>query len=159
MHFEYHKYHALLNDFFIIELSGKRLDETKKSRLASAICERRSGMGADGVLYLSKSRKADLKADLYNADGTWAEKSGNGLRIIGLHNYLQNKKKKTIVDMAGILSQIEVIKKEKSGYLLKTDLGIPLFDTKDVPVKSKSKQMILAPLKSGKYLCRSPVCR
>ena len=75
MKIKWSKYHALGNDFLVIEAGRVRLSRSRLGKLAVEICARRSGVGADGILYLSASRKADRKFDIYNADGSWAEKS------------------------------------------------------------------------------------
>lgn len=64
-----HKHHALGNDFLI------RLGDDVTPELARAVCDRRRGVGADGLISVVESRWT-----LYNADGSRAESSGNGLR-------------------------------------------------------------------------------
>lgn len=63
------KHHALGNDFLI------RLGGDVTSDLARAVCERRTGVGADGLISVRGTRWT-----LFNADGSRAESSGNGLR-------------------------------------------------------------------------------
>lgn len=141
------KYHALLNDFLVIE-SKTKLTKAFLSKLALSICNRSSGVGADGILYLTESKKADSKFQIINSDGSFAEKSGNGLRIAGMHLYLQDKRKrKFLFDTGYGLDLVTVQKKIKNSVLLKAQLGSPNFLAKAVPVKSKQKYMINAPLK------------
>lgn len=64
------KYHALGNDFLIA------LDDDIDGELARAVCDRRRGAGADGLISIDTLRRMVL----YNADGSRAETSGNGLR-------------------------------------------------------------------------------
>jgi len=144
------KYQALQNDFLVIEAGARRLSAERLGRLAAAACDRRTGVGADGILYLGSSRKADCRADVYNADGSWAEKSGNGLRIVGLHQYLKEKsKRRCSVEMAGEVSEVRIGRRDGDGYMIATDLGVPAFQTDQVPVKSRQQFMIQAPLKLG----------
>ena len=146
MKIKYTKYHALQNDFLVIETKSS-LSEVKLSRLALLICDRRSGVGADGIIYLTNSKKADRKFDIYNSDGSWAEKSGNGLRIAGMHLHLMDKRKKKFrFETFDRIDTVTVEKKTNDGLLLKTELGKPRFETKNVPVKSKLKCMINADL-------------
>jgi len=140
MQVKFNKYHALQNDFFIIELT-RRMTSTVKSRLAEAICDRRRGVGADGVLYLSDSKKADIKVDLYNSDGSWAEKSGNGLRCVALHLRHDPKRglrppRHFMVEMGGTVCEVAIVNQKGSSALVMTDLGEPQFETKLVPVNS-----------------------
>ena len=150
MKIRFYKYHALGNDFILIENMSNKITARKLPTLAKSICNRRTGIGADGLLYLSKRKKGVTKIDVYNADGGWAEKSGNGLRIAGLHEYRKNKKTdKFKFEMGGSLSEVRLTKLTKNGGHLITELGVAEFDTKKVPVKNKSLFMINAPLRVG----------
>ncbi|HHI02942.1 MAG TPA: diaminopimelate epimerase, partial [candidate division Zixibacteria bacterium] len=77
----FQKFHCLGNDFIIIDLIGKQSSAIDLNRLAENICDRNCGIGADGILVLRASRRYDCFLDIYNSDGSWAEISGNGLRI------------------------------------------------------------------------------
>jgi diaminopimelate epimerase len=79
------KYHASGNDFLVLlDASGTgAVDE----RLARAVCDRHTGVGADGLLRARRAGAgsgADVVMDLWNADGSPAETSGNGLRCLAL---------------------------------------------------------------------------
>ena len=150
MKIKFSKYQALQNDFIVFEKESYKLAKNQLPSFVKAICRRRSGVGADGVLYLGKSAKSDYKIDVFNADGSWAEKSGNGLRIAGLHLYQSNNQKKNYVfEMGGRLNQVRFVSGHKSAGLLSTELGIPEFQANAVPIKVKSKFMINRPLKVG----------
>ena len=141
------KYHALLNDFIVVE-SQQKLTRSNLSKLALSICNRRSGVGADGILYLTASKKADYKFQIINSDGSFAEKSGNGLRIAGMHMYLQDKRKKSFKFDTGYgIDKVTIGRKTKKGIMLTAELGQPSFLTKDIPMRSKLKYMINSPLK------------
>lgn len=144
------KYHALQNDFLVIERAQRKLARARLSRLARSICHRRSGVGADGILYLSESSKADRRIDVFNADGSWAEKSGNGLRIAGVHQFLRNKRKRKFVfELPKALDKVVVMSSTRRGYVVITDLGQPEFQASQVPVRTRHKYIINAPLALG----------
>jgi len=144
------KYHALRNDFLIVELAQHRITSKQRAKLAVAICDRRSGVGADGMLYLSGSRRADFKIDLYNSDGSWAEKSGNGLRIAAVHRHLLNKRRKSFdMEMNGVVSLSTVIEKNSTGYSVSAGLGKPDFDVSRIPIKTRQRYMIQSILRLG----------
>jgi diaminopimelate epimerase len=71
------KLHGTGNDFIVIDA---RELERDWGRFAEAICDRHFGAGADGLLLVKPSSSADLRMVLYNADGSEAEMSGNGMR-------------------------------------------------------------------------------
>jgi len=83
------------NDFVVIDSTHKDY-----SKLTKVLCQRRTGVGADGVLVLEKSKKADFKMRIFNADGSEAEMCGNGLRCAVL--YVGKKRKVKIETMAGM---------------------------------------------------------
>ena len=74
----FYKYSCSGNDFLIID----DRDESFKleEKLIQLICHRRIGVGADGIILLQKSSKADFKMKIINSDGSIAEMCGNGLR-------------------------------------------------------------------------------
>ncbi len=53
-------------------------------RIAPLICNRRFGIGADGLIIINKSSKADFKMDYYNSDGSYGGMCGNGGRCSAL---------------------------------------------------------------------------
>lgn len=68
------------NDFIIIAPGPKGLNG-----LAKSLCDRKTGIGADGMLVLEKSKIADFRMRIFNADGSEAEMCGNGLRCAVLY--------------------------------------------------------------------------
>ena len=73
------------NDFIIID--AKKGLNLKK--LAINVCDRTNGIGADGLLVLDKSKKADYKMRIINSDGTEAEMCGNGARCVARFAYVK----------------------------------------------------------------------
>ena len=74
------KYEGLGNDFLVLD---RRASGTDISPSASrALCDRRRGVGADGVLVLLPSNRAAARMVVHNADGSIAEMCGNGLRCV-----------------------------------------------------------------------------
>ena len=72
------KHHGLENDFLVALLDE---EPQNLSELAARICNRRTGIGADGLLLgLPGGNGVDLTMLLRNADGSVAEMSGNGIR-------------------------------------------------------------------------------
>jgi diaminopimelate epimerase len=75
------KHHGLGNDFLVL-LDPEALTEVTAA-MATALCDRRVGIGADGLLHVRKGGDgADLELTVWNADGSVAETSGNGLRCM-----------------------------------------------------------------------------
>jgi diaminopimelate epimerase len=71
------------NDFVVLD-SRRRSQVSGYRNLAKNICDRKYGVGADGLLVLEKSQVADVKMRIFNADGSEAEMCGNGARCVAL---------------------------------------------------------------------------
>jgi diaminopimelate epimerase len=71
------KAHGLGNDYLVLEDGGGLAPGTVR-----AICDRTRGVGADGILEPMPTFEADFGVRIWNPDGSVAEKSGNGLRIL-----------------------------------------------------------------------------
>ncbi len=76
----FEKYVAAGNDFVVID---NRKGLVKNGALkAKELCDRKTGVGADGLLLLEGSKKADVKMRIFNPDGSQAEMCGNGVRCL-----------------------------------------------------------------------------
>jgi diaminopimelate epimerase len=89
------------NDFVLIEAGNSQSDW---SHLAVTICDRHYGVGADGLLVLLPSKKADFKMRIFNADGSEANACGNGLRCIVKH-YIDETPEGTKLDNITVETQ------------------------------------------------------
>lgn len=77
---EFAKAHACGNDFLIVDAAEVRGRDP--GQLAREMCARTTGIGADGVEYLTQRNEREGRIHLYNADGSAAELSGNGTRCV-----------------------------------------------------------------------------
>ncbi len=78
------KYQALGNDF-LVALEGSGLADPPGREAVRRLCDRRRGVGADGLVLARPARAAGrVRMELYNSDGGRAETSGNGLRCLAL---------------------------------------------------------------------------
>ncbi len=75
------------NDFLVVDATTHSLKSLQRSwpRLARQMCDRRYGVGADGVLVLERSRAATVKMRVFNPDGSEAEMCGNGARCVAAY--------------------------------------------------------------------------
>jgi diaminopimelate epimerase len=85
IHMRLSKHHGLRNDFLVVldELNDRPV--AASSELARALCDRRSGLGADGLIHGARpaaDSDVDVVMHLWNADGSRAEMSGNGIRCL-----------------------------------------------------------------------------
>jgi len=73
------KLHGTGNDFVVVD--ARALDRDW-SELAAVICDRHFGVGGDGLILACHSERADVRMRIFNADGSEAEMSGNGMRCL-----------------------------------------------------------------------------
>lgn len=77
---EFYKYVGAGNDFVIFDNWDGKLELTSQQIID--ICDRRFGIGADGVILLQAHPDADFRMNYFNADGTRGEMCGNGARCL-----------------------------------------------------------------------------
>jgi len=105
--FFFFKYQGLGNDFVLIDRRSSDVDgdelPTNPGAWAERLCNRRLGVGADGVLFLLSANAGGVASmRIFNADGSEAEMCGNGLRCVAKHLMdFDNLKGKFIVDTGG----------------------------------------------------------
>jgi len=84
------------NDFLLIDNRRRILKGKSLKELAITLCHRRYSVGADGLIVIVPSKKADFKWRFFNADGSEAEMCGNGSRCAARFAYLKKIAKKTL---------------------------------------------------------------
>jgi len=118
------------NDFLMVE--GERASGDLAA-LSRRLCDRRRGVGADGVEWLFPDAEADVKARLINADGSEAEISGNGTRCVAAEICSRESKTEVVVRTGAGLKTCRLIGREDgregrrqgSTFEFETDMGQP----------------------------------
>ena len=144
------KGHGLGNDY--IAVNPKDLRFTLIPRNIRAICDRHRGIGSDGILALSPSKKADFGLRIFNPDGSEAEKSGNGLRIFGCYLYSTRKtsRRRFSVETKGGLVRIELdVNKEKGVHGATVEMGQASFHPTTLPCTLRVSELIQQPVKAA----------
>lgn len=140
-----YKYHSLGNDFLLYESDDNGLPKARISRLAAKWCHRHTGVGADGLLWLRTIERSasDIRVDIFNADGSWAERSGNGQRIVGVHLMMRRKTKKSDFTIETSVGPARVEVAIRKGSILSTAyMTPPDFQTSSLPMISSKEKII-----------------
>jgi diaminopimelate epimerase len=128
------KYEGLGNDFVLLD--RRRSGQDISAETSRALCNRRRGVGADGVLVLLPSRLAEARMVVHNADGSVAEMCGNGLRCVVKHLLDENlgSQGMEIETGAGVLAS-RALRRNGAVDEVEVELGPArvLFRDRDVP--------------------------
>jgi len=108
------------NDFLLIDGMHAPADIGGFSR---RICDRHDGIGADGVEWLFPD--ADLRARIFNADGSEAEISGNGTRCVAAHYLEQHGGDKVAVSTGAGVKTCTLLRRDGPRFQFETDMGEP----------------------------------
>ena len=122
------KYDAAGNTFLVVEPNSTRIDRRLFWNISQRLCDASAGVGADGLLTIRPSRRADFALDVFNADGSWAGRSGNGLRAAVAH-VSRTRPRKTDWTIACGQERVEakIISRSAKGLVVRTQVGIPEF--------------------------------
>ena len=126
MRFE--KMHGLGNDFLVVD--DRELQPVDWPALAQRVCERHTGVGADGILLIQGSDRADLRMRLFNADGSEAEMCGNGIRCVAQYVAVHGISGDRVVWETGAGP---VITERLGDDLVTVDMGPPRFAPQEIP--------------------------
>ncbi|MEE4242745.1 MAG: diaminopimelate epimerase [Desulfopila sp.] len=93
------------NDFIVIDHRQRRIPVEEQQNFSRRVCRRMFSVGADGVILLEESSRADFSWQFYNADGSVAEMCGNGARCAARFAYSSGiaGKKMCFETLAGII--------------------------------------------------------
>ncbi len=142
------KMHGLGNDFILINCRHVKLDNL--SMLSKTLCHRRFGVGADQMLLLFDSQNADFMMRIFNAGGDEVEMCGNGIRCLAKYIWDRNLSDEEILSIETLGG---IIRPERSGGMVRVDMGEPVFDPEKIPVNigQKSNPPFNSPLSKGGY--------
>jgi diaminopimelate epimerase len=111
------------NDFIIIEARHYRGDVTELTRL---ICDRNTGVGADGVEWIYESPNADARAHLVNSDGSYAEISGNGTRCVAAWYCSEKRSDRAVIETGAGLKVCTLTARNGAEFRFNTEMGSPV---------------------------------
>lgn len=133
----FYKYQGTGNDFILIDNRSQQLTKND-TKLVASLCDRKFGIGADGLILLENDKISDFKMVYYNADGREGSLCGNGGRCtVAFAKYLGIVDQETIFnaadgqhratitnDIVSLQMQDVSLIKEKTNYMF-LDTGSP----------------------------------
>lgn len=130
------KMHGLGNNFIVVDNRGGFFD--CDPIYISKLCNR-DYVGADGVILIEESDKADYRMRIFNSDGSEAEMCGNGIRCFARYLYdegLTESNKLDIETLAGI-KKTKLNLSDGKVESVSVEMGAPFFERKDIPMKGE----------------------
>ncbi len=138
---KFHKMQGARNDFVVFD--GRDQPKLDWAAVAVRACDRRAGVGGDGILVLELSQTEDLRMRYHNADGSRSEMCGNGIRCLA----------KFALDIGATVQRqlswetgagpatTEVLEYGEGPSRVRVDMGPPRFAPADIPVKADGAQV------------------
>ncbi|HHT9119940.1 MAG TPA: diaminopimelate epimerase, partial [Candidatus Hypogeohydataceae bacterium YC41] len=148
------KMHGIGNDYIYVNCLEEKV--RNPSRLAREVSDRHFGIGGDGLILITPSKKADVGMRIFNADGSEAQMCGNGIRCVAKYAYehglVPKKEKIRIETKAGIKTVILDVQDSKV-QKVKVTMGRPKLLRRSIPMlgwqgHSRNTKVIDEPLEA-----------
>ena len=139
------KYHGLGNDYLVLDPNKNEIKLQKRN--VEMLCRRNFGVGADGILYGPFQEDGKLRVQIFNPDGSEAERSGNGVRIFAkylLDEGYVKEKKFTLNTLAG---DVEIEFLDEDGSTMRVNMGKPVYAGAELPLVGLEGEIVNAHLR------------
>ena len=135
------KYQGIGNDFVMVSDLEESLELAPA--LVRSLCDRRFGIGADGVIRVAPSGRAHFFMDYVNADGSPSEMCGNGIRCLAVFARAEGL---TGEDVIAVDTRSGVKTVTVEGDRVRVDMGPPIFEPSAIPVALEGDDVLHAKL-------------
>lgn len=142
---DYCKYHALGNDYVVMDPA--RTDLAITPERVRRICDRHSGVGADGIL-TGPHRDGDgvIHVRIFNPDGSEAEKSGNGIRIFARYLWEAGYVATPEFRLRTAGGDVGIRLLDDRASQVEVDMGTPSFQSGDLHMTGPAREVVDEPL-------------
>jgi len=130
--FPFTKMHGIGNDFVLIDCVKTPTPNTSLSTLARKVCDRKFGVGADGIILIEKGKSAPFSMRMFNPDGSEAEMCGNGIRCLAR---FVRERGHTALDKFPVETKAGVLEVEiRDGNRVRVNMGKARTQRKEIPM-------------------------
>ena len=143
------KMHGLGNDFVVVDGFSESVPNAQiLEKMTVEICDRRTGIGADGLIVVMPSDKADFRMHYINSDGSLAEMCGNGIRCLSKYAYEHGLTKSVdfMVETLGGVNRQELTVEDGRVVEISVDMGQPHFLRSEIPMLGNEGEVRDEPL-------------
>ncbi|HEY0827248.1 MAG TPA: diaminopimelate epimerase [Bacilli bacterium] len=144
---DFTKMHGLGNDFIVV--SGEKQLPDNASQLAIELCNRFFGIGADGLVYILPSTKADFMMRIINSDGSEAEQCGNAIRCVAKFVYdrrMIDRTEITIETLGAGAQKVRLHIENGQVAAVRVDMGEPILKGTKVPTTIDQDTVVNHPI-------------
>ncbi len=128
------KMHGAGNDYVYVDCFSNPMPENP-AELSIEMSDRHKGIGADGLILICPSDKADAEMRMFNADGSESEMCGNGIRCVG--KYLFDEKivdrKEFVVETGAGNLRLQIESDNGKAHGVRVNMGQPILDGPSIP--------------------------
>lgn len=145
MTWSFTKMQGLGNDFVVVSRSALPEDAPERAR---ALCDRHFGVGADGLVFVLPSEKADVAMRIFNPDGTEAEQCGNAVRCVARYFFerISGKKRELTVETRAGLQRVGLEVSKGRVVAVCVDMGRPILKGREIPTAIDRERVVEEPL-------------
>ncbi|HEX3602253.1 MAG TPA: diaminopimelate epimerase [Lacipirellulaceae bacterium] len=150
------KMHGAGNDYIYVDCFAQPAPLDAPD-LARRISDRRFGVGADGLILICPSQRADAEMRMYNADGSYSEMCGNGIRCVAKYVYDHGIKRseKLRIETAGRVLSLDLRALNGLVDQVRVDMGEPILIPASIPTTLRStsgdsQPVVNVPLEAGR---------
>lgn len=146
MGLKFTKMHGCGNDYVYVNMFQEKVEHP--DAVSQFVSDRHMGIGADGLILICPSEKADFAMKMYNADGSEGAMCGNGVRCIAKYVYeygLTQEKTISLETKAGI-KYLDLTVQEGKVTSVKVNMGHPILKAEAIPVCSQNEQVVDEPI-------------
>ena len=141
------KMQGLGNDYVYVNCFEEKV--ARPSETAVRVSDRHFGIGADGLILIKPSEKADFEMEMYNADGSQGEMCGNGIRCVAkyVYDYGLTDQTHISIETLGGIKYLDLIVEEGRVRLVKVDMGSPVLEAEQIPIIGLGNRVLDEPIR------------
>ncbi|MDO8434626.1 MAG: diaminopimelate epimerase [Candidatus Binatus sp.] len=136
---EFTKMHGCGNDYIYVVATRTR--PADPAALSVRLSDRHFGVGGDGLIMLAPSSNADLRMEMYNADGSRGDMCGNGIRCLARLAFERGivRANPMIVETDAGLKTVSLKLEGRQVVAATVDMGEPILEGREIPVNAEGR--------------------
>ncbi|MGN0520675.1 MAG: diaminopimelate epimerase [Candidatus Fimenecus sp.] len=130
------------NDYIYVNCFKETVENPEET--AIRVSDRHFGIGADGLVLICPSEKADFFMDIYNADGSRAKMCGNATRCVAKYVYDNKMTDKTEIALETLsgIKYIKITVQDGKAVAARVNMGAPILTPREIPTKFDGETVV-----------------